>query len=119
MKLSRLLPTLFAALVPVLMSAAHAAPLRIGVTPGALADSVEVAAAEAEFAGEAMAPERRGVTARMVVGVECGEALEGGAAKVLRSTERQWSCRRSSRAGLGADLRVLRTTSARLGYEAG
>ena len=51
MKLSRLLPTLFAALVPVLMSAAHAAPLRIGVTPGALADSVEVAAAEARKQG--------------------------------------------------------------------
>ncbi|NPT51211.1 MetQ/NlpA family ABC transporter substrate-binding protein [Ralstonia sp. 3N] len=32
-------------------AAAHAAPLRIGVTPGALADSVEVAAAEARKQG--------------------------------------------------------------------
>lgn len=53
MKISRLLPATVAALLAslALLPAVHAAPLRIGVTPGALADSVEVAAAEARKQG--------------------------------------------------------------------
>lgn len=50
--LSYTLATLLASLVTLSAThAAHAAPLRIGVTPGALADSVEVAAAEARKQG--------------------------------------------------------------------
>lgn len=51
--MKRLLSSALAALLASLtvISTAHAAPLRIGVTPGALADSVEVAAAEARKQG--------------------------------------------------------------------
>ncbi len=51
--MKRLLSSTLAALLTSLtaISAAHAAPLRVGVTPGALADSVEVAAAEARKQG--------------------------------------------------------------------
>ncbi|WP_316682437.1 MetQ/NlpA family ABC transporter substrate-binding protein [Ralstonia flaminis] len=49
MKLTHRLFLAFATLT--LTAAAYAAPLRIGVTPGALADSVEVAAAEARKQG--------------------------------------------------------------------
>jgi len=53
MKISRFLPSALAALLAslALLPAAHAAPLRIGVTPGSLADSVEVAATEARKQG--------------------------------------------------------------------
>ncbi|MGC9587634.1 UNVERIFIED_CONTAM: MetQ/NlpA family ABC transporter substrate-binding protein, partial [Salmonella enterica subsp. enterica serovar Rissen] len=49
MKLTQRLALALSALT--IAAAAHAAPLRIGVTPGALADSVEVAAAEARKQG--------------------------------------------------------------------
>ncbi|MFS8975092.1 MetQ/NlpA family ABC transporter substrate-binding protein [Cupriavidus necator] len=52
MKLKTLLLSTFATLaVALTVQAAHAAPLRIGVTPGSLADSVQVAAAEARKQG--------------------------------------------------------------------
>lgn len=53
MKLSSALAPLFVSLLTsfAALSSAHAAPLRIGVTPGALADSVEVAATEARKQG--------------------------------------------------------------------
>ncbi|GJG94905.1 MetQ/NlpA family ABC transporter substrate-binding protein [Cupriavidus pauculus] len=53
MKLSSALAPLFVSLLTsfAALSPAHAAPLRIGVTPGALADSVEVAATEARKQG--------------------------------------------------------------------
>lgn len=51
MKLRHLLLTLLTPFALAAIAPAHAAPLRIGVTPGALADSVEVAAAEARKQG--------------------------------------------------------------------